>query len=155
MHYQRILCPIDFSDCSQVAARYAVDLARSAGAEIVLVHALDVVALTPETSRPPDRGLVEKLDAVLADVTDVTVSRFFHPGPPVEVICWAAQDRGCDLIVIGTHGRTGLKHLLMGSVAEHVLRHAPVPILVVRDRPADERPLVEPSVDPVLAPRYE
>ena len=77
-----------------------------------------------------------------------------HAGPPGEVICWMAQEQQCDLVVLGSHGRAALAHLLLGSVAEYVLRHARCPVLTVRDRPADEPPLAEPRVLPVPAPRF-
>jgi universal stress protein A len=70
------------------------------------------------------------------------------------VICWVAQEQQCDLVVLGSHGRTALAHLLLGSVAEYVLRHARCPVLTVRDRPAGEAPLAEPRVLPVPAPRF-
>lgn len=74
-------------------------------------------------------------------------------GDPATQIVQFAEDEGVDLIVMGTHGRTGLKHLLMGSVAEHVLRHARCPVLVVRLRPAQEPRLKEPVVLPPPPPR--
>ena len=79
--------------------------------------------------------------------------RVLHAGPPAEVICWLAQERKCDLIVMGTHGRSGLKHLLLGSVAELVLRNARCPVLTVRDRPANDPQLAEPKVLPLAPPR--
>ena len=80
--------------------------------------------------------------------------RVLHAGPPGEVICWLAENLACDLIVMGTHGRTGLKHLLLGGVAEYVVRHARCPVLTVAEKPADEPPLVEPLALPPKAPIF-
>jgi universal stress protein A len=152
---KRVLCPIDFSHSSGRAFAYAHELAKQTSAELVLLHAFDV----PETlnlmgqEHPSDPTLREQLDRVpVAD--GVSVVRLLHAGPAGAVICWTAQDRACDLIVMGTHGRGALTHLLMGSVAEHVLRHARSPVLTLRDRPADEPSLEEPRVLPVPAPRF-
>ncbi|HQU45727.1 MAG: hypothetical protein B7Z74_01130 [Deltaproteobacteria bacterium 21-66-5] len=152
---RRILCPVDFSHASGRAFAYAQRLAHDTGAELVLLHAFDV----PETlnlvgqEHPTDPTLREQLDAVPA-LPDVSVERILHAGPPGPVICWMAQERGCDLIVMGTHGRSALAHLLLGSVAEYVLRHARAPVLTLRDRPTEEPPLAEPRVLPVPAPRF-
>ena len=91
---------------------------------------------------------------MLLTVPDDRVTRVLHAGPAGEVICWMAEHRKCDVIVIGTHGRTGLTHLLLGSVTEYVMRHARCPVVTVRDRPADEQPLPEPLVLPPKAPRF-
>ena len=76
-----------------------------------------------------------------------------HVGEPGEVICWLAEQQACDLIVMGTHGRQGLLHLLMGSVAEYVMRHARCPVVTVRLLPEKQPPLKEPLVLPLPAPR--
>ena len=152
---RRILCPIDFSHASGRAFAYTERLAQETKAELVLLHAFDV----PETlnmvgqEHPTDPTLREKLDAVPV-VPSISVERVLHAGPPGEVICWMAQQRNCDLIVIGTHGRSALAHMFLGSVAEYVMRHARTPVLTVRDRPANEPPLAEPRVLPVPAPRF-
>jgi universal stress protein A len=152
---QRILCPIDFSHASGRAFAYAERLAQSTSAELVLLHAFDV----PETlnlmgqEHPADPMVRDQLDAVPVS-PGVRVARMLHAGSPGQVICWVAQEHGCDLIVLGSHGRGALAHLLMGSVAEYVLRHARCPVLTVRDRSPDEAPLEEPRVLPVPAPRF-
>jgi nucleotide-binding universal stress UspA family protein len=152
---KRILCPIDFSHASGRAFAYAQELARQTSAELVLLHAFEV----PETlnlvgqEHPSDPTLREQLDRVPV-ANGVRVERLLHAGSPGAVICWMAQDRVCDLIVMGSHGRGALAHLLMGSVAEYVLRHARAPVLTLRDRPFDEPRLEEPRVLPVPAPRF-
>jgi universal stress protein A len=153
---QRILCPVDFSEASAAALAYAERLTRSTGAELVLVHAFDIPAsLTyADVENPADPAVRKQLEELPVSFTDVKTVRVLHAGPPGEVICWLAQHRACDLIVMGTHGRTGLKHLLLGSVAEYVMRHARCPVVTVRERPADEPPLTEPLLLPPKAPRF-
>jgi nucleotide-binding universal stress UspA family protein len=153
----RILCPTDFSTGAAKAVEYAEKLAREADAELFLVHAFD----TPVTytisgqEHPRDPRIQEDLDAVLANSQHKPkIHRLQHAGTPGEVICWMAQDNKCDLIVMGTHGRTGLSHVLFGSIAEYVLRHARCPVLTVRNRDVNEPPLARPSVMPVMAPRF-
>lgn len=152
--FNRLLCPVDFSSSSQKAFAFAVRLAESTAAELLLVHAFDVPAeLGPiGQHQPRDPHLAEQLDA-LQTTAPIHVERLLHAGPPADVICWLAQERQCDLIVMGTHGRSGLTHLLFGSVTENVLRHARCPVLTIRDRPANEPPLPEPHVTPLKAPR--
>lgn len=154
---KQILCPTDFSASAAKAAVYAEQLALEVGAELFLFHAFD----TPTTwtlsgqEHPRDPNLQRQLDAVLADSAHAhKIHRLQHAGPPGEVICWMAQEQHCDLIVMGTHGRGGLKHLLFGSVAEYVLRHARCPVLTIRDRDQDEPPLERPAMVPMKAPRF-
>lgn len=152
---QRILCPVDFSETSERALAYADRLAQGLGAELIVAHAFDI----PQEKgllgqdRPADQQLRGQLDALRVSTPAARVTRVLHAGPPAEVICWLAQQHGCDLIVMGTHGRTGLVHLLLGSVAEQVLRQARCPVLSIRHRPADEPPLPEPKVLPLPPPR--
>jgi universal stress protein A len=152
---RRILCPIDFSESSQKAFRYAERLSASSGAELLLLHAFDVPQSHDSRSQwtPADPELEGKLREIKPTASQVKVDYALHAGPPGEVICWLAQQRECDLIVIGTHGRTGLRHLVFGSVAEHVLRHARCPVLVIRDWRENEPKLQEPMVLPPPAPR--
>ena len=154
---KRILCPTDFSTSAAKAAVYAEQLAREADAELYLFHAFDTPATWTLSGQehPRDPSLQLQLDAVLADSPHAhKIHRLQHAGPPGEVICWMAQEQHCDLIIMGTHGRSGLKHLLFGSVAEHVLRHARCPVLTVRDRDPDEPPLPRPAMVPMKAPRF-
>ncbi|MBS0261611.1 MAG: universal stress protein [Planctomycetes bacterium] len=153
---QRILCPVDFSPVSLQALAYAERLASSLQAELVLVHAFDPPPGPAylELQAPPDHALQQQLQAVSVSLPARQVVRLMHSGPPGEVICWLAQERGCDLIVLGTHGRTGLAHLLLGSVAEYVVRHARCPVVTVRAQSPDAPPLAEPIVLPPKAPRF-
>jgi len=150
----RILCPIDFSNTSAKALEYAERLASQTGSELVLVHAFEKPESYGEAGQttPADPHVKEKLDAIELSLPPEKVRRLLHAGDATEVIPWMAQKEQCDLIVMGTHGRTGLKHLLLGSVTEHVLRHARCPVVTIRDRPDDEPPLDEPRVVPLPPP---
>lgn len=153
---QRVLCPVDFSETSHKAFEFAQRLAQASGAELLLLHVFDVPATLGLVGQehPSDPTLAERLDAVRPSLAGLKVDRVLHAGPPADVICWMAQHRGCDMIVMGTHGRGGVAHLLMGSVAEHVMRSARCPVVTVRNRPPDEPPLPEPRVLPVPPPRF-
>lgn len=156
MMIERILCAVDFSEASEAAFEYAQGLADKLAGELVLLHAFDKPA--PRESggqtRPADGTVRIKLEAMQISSSQVHLIRVMHAGPAGKVICWAAEDKKCDLIVMGTHGRTGLSHLLFGSTAEYVLRHARCPVLTVRQHQANEPPLEEPTVVPLPPPEY-
>lgn len=154
---QHILCATDFSDTAGRAVDYAEKLAIEVGAQLTLVHAFDTPLAWNLASQelPRERRLEELLNSLLTtSQLGKKLHRRQHAGPAGEVICWMAQDCRCDLIVVGTHGRTGLRHLLMGSVAEHVMRHARCPVLTIRDRDPAEGPLPQPVAMPIPAPRF-
>lgn len=153
--YERILCAVDFSPSSDRALAQAQRLAHESHAELILVHAFDLpekFTLQGQT-HPHDPAIEQQLRALPVDPA-VHVERLLHAGPPGHVICWLAQERKCDLIVVGTHGRTGLRSVLLGSVAQQVLQHAPCPVLVIRQQSADEPRLPEPHVMPLKPPRF-
>jgi nucleotide-binding universal stress UspA family protein len=139
-----ILHPTDFSPGSWPALGVARALARANGAGIVLLHVAPAEVLTGGTFyAPADLGPEREALAKLQDETaraglEDSVQTRFCQGDPVSEILLAAGDLGCDLIVMGTHGRTGLRRLLMGSVAEAVIRATPCLTLVVKDV-ADQR----------------
>ena len=135
----KILIPTDFSDCSNTAFTYASALARDFNAELRLVHvinphwypfgdkysSLEAARLIEEGSRAAQRQMRS-----MAATSNVRYSvRVVHGSPAIE-ICHATNE-DADLIVISTHGRTGIGHVLMGSVAEHVVRYAHSPVLVI------------------------
>jgi universal stress protein A len=150
---KKILVPVDYSDCSRVAMEYALFLAERFDAEIEVLHVVETPPDGEEhTVVIPDTGEEQLLSellmqqAVKADteflapfVRDATIpiKRSLLKGRPGKVIVEAAADRGTDLIVMGTHGRSGFDRLIMGSVTERVLRSAPCPVVVVR-HPDDE-----------------
>ena len=151
----RILCPTDFSPSSQVAFEYAQDFAAFVGAELVVLHAFDQPASYDKKGQqqPADPSITKRLEDLKVRA-DIQVSRMLHAGLPEQVICWAAESQGCNLIIMGTHGHTGLKHLLFGSTAEYVLKHARCPVLTIRPQDKEAAPLSEPIVTPVPAPPY-
>jgi nucleotide-binding universal stress UspA family protein len=143
-----ILFPTDFSDCSGYAAAVATDLARQNDARVIVFHVVE--SLGPErvtfreaVSEPQPESHRQHLAEELRRMVPLTgprVEYLLAEGDPAVEIERIAGQRRCDLIVMGTHGRTGLQRLLMGSVAEHVVRRAPCPLLIVRTAPTQENP---------------
>ncbi|TKS59571.1 MAG: hypothetical protein EWM72_02139 [Nitrospira sp.] len=137
----RILVPIDFSDCSLDALEYAVLVAQRAKASIKLLHVLEPVSygldfsLLHVTKREHMRTVItERLSALVSALTfaQVTSEFLIRGGLPADSILEAVQAQPSDMIIMGTHGRRGLSHTLWGSVAESVLRKARCPVLTVR-----------------------
>jgi nucleotide-binding universal stress UspA family protein len=141
---KRILAPTDFSPYSEHAARYAVDLAERLGAELTFVHVYSVPMPVPfpdgaayipsaEVMAALAANAVQALEAFTAriDTRDVPAHRQTVEGQPKIMIPHLAAADGYDLIVMGTHGRTGLRHLVLGSVAEAVVRSASCPVVTV------------------------
>jgi universal stress protein A len=142
---KRILLPTDFSEYSAAARRYACAFSDQFEAELHLIHVIqDLAPLVPEPGvvvPPPGdylRELEQNAQAMLERVLDPgwaagkRIVRVVRQGPPFLEIVRYAKEMAIDLIVIGTHGRTGLAHVFMGSVAEKVVRKAPCPVLSVR-----------------------
>lgn len=138
----RILVPVDFSPNSRKAVDYATAFARQFGATITFLHviqvnyaygefgAIDFTALEREMRA----GAEKELSGLLASTTaaGLQAASIIREGSPAKVIADVARELQSDLLVISTHGYTGLRHVLMGSIAEHVVRYAPCPVLVVR-----------------------
>lgn len=136
---QKILVPIDFSDACERAAAYAIDLATQlqSSASIDFVHAWQLAGYaTPssELAKDTERQLREEVDAFVKKITPAGVVSRSHLrlGVPYQEVVNAAAELGSDLIVMGTTGKTGLEHFLVGSVAERVVRSASVPVVTVR-----------------------
>jgi nucleotide-binding universal stress UspA family protein len=133
-----ILHPTDFSGPSEFAFRLACSLARDHRARLVVLHVAEFPAnVYPEATRHEDPALRHpalwaKLRQLRPPPPEVPVEHRLAGGDPPEEVLRAAGETGSDLIVMGTHGRSGLKHLLMGSVAEQVVRKAPCPVLTVK-----------------------
>lgn len=137
LRLQRILLPVDFSECSRKALQYAVSFARQFHAEVVLLHVVEVVpveghTVAVEIREEAARQLSEWRKEIVSRATVKAVVTEAHSAH--EAIVEAARESNVDMIVLGTHGRTGLAHLVLGSTAERVVRHAPCPVLVVRAR---------------------
>lgn len=143
---QRILFPTDFSPASRAAFNYAERLAASSNAKLIVLHVkqdLPTVGYVHDVDRKTQR----QLRAIQSQFPNVEIEYLVYAGAPGEAICWIAQERHCDQIVMGTHGRTGLINLLMGSVAEYVVRHARCPVLTVPSRPRREAALRDPAIN--------
>jgi nucleotide-binding universal stress UspA family protein len=141
MKADKILFPTDFSESSDAALRYATLLARDTGAELIIVYVHEPAAAYAAGDMVVDVGLVDedRLHAQLAVVapTDPSVPhrhQLLH-GDPIGEIVRLSDEEKVDMIVMGTHGRTGLTRLLMGSVAEAVVRRANCPVLTVKQPP--------------------
>ena len=142
MNVKRVLFPTDFSPTSRDAFLAAVDIAKAWKAELTLVHVLEPISftLTDDIVAPAwYERLLGEVKASLQALTDeaqklgapAVVMRVLE-GAPWRSIVEEARRGGHDLVVIATHGRTGLNHVLLGSVAERVVRHAPCAVLVTR-----------------------
>ena len=141
---QTILVPVDFSEHSNYALEYAIDLAKSMGAKIHLIHAYglptqfvgpyDVTPLPTEFFQQVRDSSAARLEEAKGKVSaeGVPCDSTLADGAPAEAITDAAERVGADMIVIGTRGHTGLKHVLLGSVAERVVRTAACPVLATR-----------------------
>jgi universal stress protein A len=142
--FEKILVPIDFGLHSAEALRRAVDVARHYGASLKLVYAYEPLdyalpegyaLYTPEQVGQLLEDFRDRLRAAAREVESQGAREVTHEvltGPAAGEIVEHARAQGFDLIVMGTHGRRGLSHLLMGSVAERVLRTAPCPVLTVK-----------------------
>jgi nucleotide-binding universal stress UspA family protein len=148
LHPTRILVPVDFSPSAAKAVQYADAFAATFGAIITLLHVVEPMVLPAEFGYAPApspeeevkhlKAIRARLQNVAADLDSAVQSQVeVRIGRPWQEITQAVTDLGIDLLVITTHGRTGIKHVLMGSVAEKIVRHAACPVLVVRPEEKD------------------
>jgi universal stress protein A len=152
---RRILVPIDFSPTSDQALHYAAALAEEFGASLKIVHVIEdrlmtgpwpaevylgeLPKLREDLVKDAERRMVTCLESLTAK--NIAATGEVLIGGPSHVILEQASTSAVDLIVMGTHGRTGITHLLIGSVAERIIRHAPCPVFVVRQKKAAETAL--------------
>jgi len=139
MHAKKILFATDFSTLSDAALNHATSLAKDMGAKLIIVH----IEEPPEAYGggemyygvfDPDTPALDKmLKAVVPSDPAVPFEHRMVMGDPAGEIVALATEEKADLIVMGTHGRTGLRHLLMGSVAESVVRRAPCPVFTFKE----------------------
>ena len=149
INLKKILVPIDFSECSESALRFAASLAKHFDSEIILFHCIWMTPheYTRKLNADYDVSYTQFLEDQRVDaeakmfemeipgiesrerVTEISVQ-----GDPTTQIIDFAEENDVDLIVLGTHGRTGLKHFFLGSVAERTVRHAGCPVITVRDK---------------------
>lgn len=149
--FKRILVPVDFSDCAIVALNYALRLAGSFAAQVDVLHVWeqpyyvgpDVMLYIPggdgqslvDYARAQAENELESVLASAENESKVKLTRRLATGRPHRKIIEIAELEGFDLIVMGTHGRTGLSHLILGSVAEKVIRQSPCPVLTLSHHP--------------------
>ncbi len=143
MPWKKILCPIDFSEPAQAAMTAAVELSRHFDAELTLFHSYQLPGYTlPEGSVVASPKMLQDLaDQAEAHLEEwrATAQRLGAPrvvtaksiGDPALEVVELAREGTFDLIVLGTHGRTGIRHALLGSITERVVRHARCPVLTI------------------------
>jgi len=140
--YKKIVLAVDGSEISKNAAKHAVALAKSTGGELIAIHVVPPIDATVVESFNPDmllKGLKMEGEKILSDVRDIAsgagvqIRTSIEEGIPNERICEVAEESDADLIVMGSHGRTGIGKVFIGSVAERVISKAKCrPVLVVK-----------------------
>jgi nucleotide-binding universal stress UspA family protein len=140
LQIRHILVCTDFSEHADVAMGQAIDLARQVGARVTLLHAFSPmpflgpdgsgVALIGDVLSAAEEALEKRCEKI--EAMGVKVEKRLLEGPAPEALLRATRELGCDLAVLGTHGRTGIKRAILGSVAERVVREAGCPVLTIR-----------------------
>jgi len=141
----KILVPVDFSDYSKSSLRYAVNFSKYFKAEMILIYVVEPVIYPPDFSMGQiaipaintewDQRAKEELDKLAKSEIpgDVKVKTIIKTGKPFMEIIEAAEEEDIDLIIIATHGHSGVEHILFGSTTEKVVRKAPCPVLTLRE----------------------
>jgi len=145
LQFRKILVPIDFSDFSKSALKYAVTFAQHYHSKLILIYVMEPVIYPPDFSMGQitlptvnfdmDKRAKEELDK-LAEVeigSLVQVQTVIKTGKPFVEIIESAKEEDADLIIISTHGHSGVEHILFGSTADKVVRKAPCPVLTLRE----------------------
>ena len=140
MSYSKILIAVDSSEFSMQAAKKGLDLAHQLNAKAALLYVVDISKAIGNIDAGilPDQALIvlkkeveQTLDELAMMYNGKSILKFMPEGHPTKEILKTAEVWDADLIVMGTHGRTGLMHLLVGSVAEYIVQHSKVPVMVV------------------------
>jgi len=150
MPWKNICCAVDLSEPSWLAAEQAVELAREARSRLTLLHVRTPPPPAASGGLVSSQGILaeeereseERLEEWREDAEHrarIPVRSVIRMGDPASEIVQFAEEEDCDLVVVGTHGRGGIPRLILGSVAERVVRAAPVPVLVARNRARLER----------------
>src|SRR5262249_16249590 len=142
LRVRSILCPLDFSEHSHAALQYAAEVARRFEAHLTLLHVIEPVLYPVAYGLPPvwsgdyesvaRESATKALHQLAASLSGLKPAQKVDVGAASQRICELAKADGHDLIVLATHGYTGLKHVFMGSTAERVVRHAGCAVLVVK-----------------------
>ncbi|HMN16032.1 MAG TPA: universal stress protein [Ignavibacteriaceae bacterium] len=140
---KKVLVPIDFSDYSKSALKYAVNISKLFNAEIILIYVVEPVIYPldfsmgqiamPSFSTEWDVRAKEELDKLAKKEINSSVKTIIKTGKPFLEIIETAKEEDIDLIIIATHGHTGVEHIIFGSTAEKVVRKAPCPVLTLRE----------------------
>jgi nucleotide-binding universal stress UspA family protein len=152
LQIRSILVPTDFSECGNYALAWAASVARTFGSSIICVHVIEpivpTVGYSGMTEPLPIADISEQLEdsaerelpklAECEEFQGLGVEELIVHGEAASEIVRVAKERNVDLIVVSSHGRTGLGRILFGSTAEAVVRHAPCPVLVVKPEPKQE-----------------
>jgi nucleotide-binding universal stress UspA family protein len=152
LQIRSILVPTDFSECGNYALSWAASIARTFKASIICVHVIEpivpAVGYSGMSEPLPITDISEQLEdsaerelpklAECEECAGLDVEELIVHGEAASEIVQVAKDRNVDLIVVASHGRTGLGRILFGSTAEAVVRHAPCPVLVVKPQPGEE-----------------
>ncbi len=142
MQIKTILVPTDFSELSNEAVDYAYSMAKRIDAKMIFLHTLEWPDHPDEMTPMYDEGyafMKDRANAMLHDLVEraekegLEASAALADGVPFVEIIQAARKNNADMIIMGTHGRTGLSHIMMGSQAERVVRQAPCPVLTVKN----------------------
>lgn len=143
--FKKILCPVDFSEFTKDVIAYAADISKQYGAELHVLHVIPNLTyftpyesfLTPENLVAIEKNIQDEVDRDFGKVlknVDIDVKKAVRTGVAfVEIIDYAKAE-GIDLIVMGTHGRSGIEHILIGNVAEKVVRKSPCPVMTIRPK---------------------
>ncbi|WP_339917495.1 universal stress protein [Yeosuana marina] len=143
MSYSKILIAVDSSEYSMNAAKKGLELSHQLNAKVALLYVIDTskalgnidAGITAEEALIILKKEAEQtLDELAAMYNGTSIMKFIPEGLPSKDIIKTAEIWEADLIILGTHGRTGLLHLLVGSVAEHIIRHSKIPVMVVPSR---------------------
>ena len=142
---KKVLVPIDFSDYSKSALKYAADFAQKLRAEMILIYVVEPVIYPPDFSMGQiaipsintewDMKAKEELDKLAdTEIPDaITVKTVIKTGKPFIEVIETASEEDVDIIIIASHGHSGMEHILFGSTAEKVVRKAPCPVLTLRE----------------------
>ncbi|OPY00542.1 MAG: hypothetical protein A4E61_01982 [Syntrophorhabdus sp. PtaB.Bin184] len=143
--FKKILCPVDFSEFTKDVITCAADISKQYGAELHVLHVIPNLTyftpyesfLTPENLVAMEKNIQDEVDRdfkkVLGEV-GIDVRKVVRTGVAFVEIIDYAKTEGIDLIVMGTHGRSGIEHILIGNVAEKVVRKSPCPVMTIRPR---------------------
>jgi len=134
---KKIICPVDFSELSRKSLQYAIEFARLSNGQVFLVGVIENdPTITYSKGLEKERAEEEqKLLALIEEenMAGIVADYVIYEGFPEECILDYAKRQEADVIIMGSHGRRGLKRMILGSVAEHVIRRSPCPVLIVKE----------------------